>query len=56
MTKWAGMFWFRFVSSMDFEPICMHVLSNEGFVAMGAAADWSPRRGIQHDIKMGLSK
>ena len=37
MTKWAGMSWFRFVSSMDFEAICMHVAGNEYSLAIDAA-------------------
>ena len=40
MTKWAGMFWFRFVSSMDFEPIWNACRKEEMF-----GGDWRGASG-----------
>ena len=54
MTKSAGMPWSRYASSMAFELICMHVVSNVGFVAMGASVA-RPLTGLPGEVYNSIS-
>ena len=54
MTKWAGMSWFRFVSSMDFEPIG-YACRKEWMLRAARMRRCSPGLSpVIHEIKHGF--